>query len=218
MHIKQLIIQGFRSYKEQTCVEPFSPRHNVIVGRNGSGKSNFFYAIQFVLSDEFSHLRPEQRQALLHEGTGPRVLNAFVEIIFDNSDNRLPVDKEEVSLRRVIGSKKDQYFLNKKMVTSLEYTIYDHELKDTKKKLEELETRRESSSSVAEKLRENLQNAAEKIKDLFPKCGVAQWVLQKLSKELREVKSRAQAQREERRPCRGAVVGAQGEDPPGADH
>ncbi|KAH7985788.1 hypothetical protein HPB49_026268 [Dermacentor silvarum] len=77
----------------------------------------FLAAIQFVLSDEFSHLRPEQRQALLHEGTGPRVLNAFVEIIFDNSDNRLPVDKEEVSLRRVIGSKKDQYFLNKKMVT-----------------------------------------------------------------------------------------------------
>lgn len=48
-------------------------------------------AIQFVLSDEFSHLRPEQRQALLHEGTGPRVLNAYVEIIFDNTDGRLPV-------------------------------------------------------------------------------------------------------------------------------
>lgn len=48
-------------------------------------------AIQFVLSDEFSHLRPEQRQALLHEGTGPRVISAFVEIIFDNSDNRIPV-------------------------------------------------------------------------------------------------------------------------------
>lgn len=61
------------------------------VGRNGSGKSNFFYAIQFVLSDEFSHLRPEQRQALLHEGTGPRVISAHVEIIFDNSDGRLPV-------------------------------------------------------------------------------------------------------------------------------
>ncbi|XP_006821274.1 structural maintenance of chromosomes protein 3-like, partial [Saccoglossus kowalevskii] len=87
------------------------------VGRNGSGKSNFFYAIQFVLSDEFSNLRPEQRQALLHEGTGPRVISAFVEIVFDNSDNRLPIDKEEVTLRRVIGSKKDQYFLDKKMVT-----------------------------------------------------------------------------------------------------
>ncbi|NXS82398.1 SMC3 protein, partial [Erpornis zantholeuca] len=113
----QVIIQGFRSYRDQTIVDPFSSKHNVIVGRNGSGKSNFFYAIQFVLSDEFSHLRPEQRLALLHEGTGPRVISAFVEIIFDNSDNRLPIDKEEVSLRRVIGAKKDQYFLDKKMVT-----------------------------------------------------------------------------------------------------
>ncbi|CAH2322529.1 structural maintenance of chromosomes 3 [Pelobates cultripes] len=123
MYIKQVmpyvtfIDQGFRSYRDQTIVDPFSSKHNVIVGRNGSGKSNFFYAIQFVLSDEFSHLRPEQRLALLHEGTGPRVISAFVEIIFDNSDNRLPIDKEEVSLRRVIGAKKDQYFLDKKMVT-----------------------------------------------------------------------------------------------------
>ncbi|GAB0192037.1 structural maintenance of chromosomes protein 3 [Grus japonensis] len=104
MYIKQVIIQGFRSYRDQTIVDPFSSKHNVI-------------AIQFVLSDEFSHLRPEQRLALLHEGTGPRVISAFVEIIFDNSDNRLPIDKEEVSLRRVIGAKKDQYFLDKKMVT-----------------------------------------------------------------------------------------------------
>lgn len=112
----QVIIQGFKSYREQTVVEPFDPGHNVVVGRNGSGKSNFFYAIQFVLSDEYSHLRPEQRQALLHEGTGPRVISAYVEIIFDNSDGRLPIDKDEVFLRRVIGSKKDNYFLNKKMV------------------------------------------------------------------------------------------------------
>lgn len=61
------------------------------VGRNGSGKSNFFYAIQFVLSDEFSHLRAEERQALLHEGTGARIISAYVDIVFDNSDNRLPV-------------------------------------------------------------------------------------------------------------------------------
>ena len=116
MYIKQIIIQGFKSYREQTVVEPFDPGHNVVVGRNGSGKSNFFYAIQFVLSDEYSHLRPEQRQALLHEGTGPKVMSAFVEIIFDNSDGRLPIDKDEVFLRRVIGGKKDNYFLNKRMV------------------------------------------------------------------------------------------------------
>ena len=28
--------------RDQTQIEPFSPRHNVVVGRNGSGKSNFF--------------------------------------------------------------------------------------------------------------------------------------------------------------------------------
>lgn len=36
-------------------------------------------------------MRPEQRQGLLHEGTGPRVVSAYVEIIFDNSDARVPV-------------------------------------------------------------------------------------------------------------------------------
>ncbi|XP_076824516.1 structural maintenance of chromosomes protein 3-like [Clavelina lepadiformis] len=117
MHIKKVSIQGFRSYRESTEIEPFSSRHNIIVGRNGSGKSNFFCAIQFVLSDEYNNLRAEQRQQLLHEGTGARVISACVEIVFDNSDNRLPIDKDEVTLRRVIGSKKDQYFLDKKMVT-----------------------------------------------------------------------------------------------------
>uniref|UniRef100_A0A6A7FP57 Structural maintenance of chromosomes protein 3 n=1 Tax=Hirondellea gigas TaxID=1518452 RepID=A0A6A7FP57_9CRUS len=120
MYIKQIIIQGFKSYREQTVIEPFDPRHNVVVGRNGSGKSNFFSAIQFVLSDEYSHLRAEQRQALLHEGTGPRVISAFVEIIFDNADGRIPIDKNDVCLRRVIGAKKDQYFLNRKAVTKLD--------------------------------------------------------------------------------------------------
>ena len=66
MYIKQIIIQGFKSYREQTVIDPFDPGHNVVVGRNGSGKSNFFYAIQFVLSDEYSHLRPEQRQVIIY--------------------------------------------------------------------------------------------------------------------------------------------------------
>lgn len=282
MYIKQVIIQGFRSYREQTVVEPFSSKHNVIVGRNGSGKSNFFYAIQFVLSDEFSHLRPEQRQALLHEGTGPRVISAFVEVIFDNSDNRIPIDKDEVVLRRVIGSKKDQYFLDKKMVTkgdvmnllesagfsrsnpyyivkqgkinqmatapdsqrlkllrevagtkvyderkeeskvilretegkrekindllkyieerlqtlenekeelkeyqkwdkmrrSLEYTIHDHELRDCKKKLDELQDKRDNSGAESQKLRDLQQSANDKVKAI--------------NKDLRDLKARMQ--------------------------
>ncbi|OQV23478.1 Structural maintenance of chromosomes protein 3 [Hypsibius exemplaris] len=119
MHIKQVTIQGFRSYKDQGPVEPFSKKHNVVVGKNGSGKSNFFKAIQFVLGDEseFGRLGADLRQGLLHEGTGSRVHTAFVEIEFDNSDSRIPVDSEEVILRRTVSAKQDQYQLNGKSST-----------------------------------------------------------------------------------------------------
>ncbi|KKA22661.1 Chromosome segregation protein SudA [Rasamsonia emersonii CBS 393.64] len=117
MYIKQIIIQGFKSYKDQTVIEPFSPKHNVIVGRNGSGKSNFFAAIRFVLSDAYTQMGREERQALLHEGSGSAVMSAYVEIIFDNSDERFPTGKPEVVLRRTIGLKKDEYTLDHKNAT-----------------------------------------------------------------------------------------------------
>ncbi|KAG9246730.1 putative chromosome segregation protein sudA [Calycina marina] len=117
MYIKQIIIQGFKSYKEQTVIEPFSPKTNVIVGRNGSGKSNFFAAIRFVLSDAYSSMGREERQALLHEGSGSAVTSAYVEVIFDNSDERFPTGKDELILRRTIGLKKDDYSLDRKNAT-----------------------------------------------------------------------------------------------------
>ncbi|KAL2510973.1 Structural maintenance of chromosomes protein 3 [Abeliophyllum distichum] len=120
MYIKQVIIEGFKSYREQIATEPFSSKVNCVVGANGSGKSNFFHAIRFVISDLFQNLRGEDRKPLLHEGAGHQVLSAFVEIVFDNSDNRIPVDKEEVRLRRTISAKKDEYFLDGKHITKTE--------------------------------------------------------------------------------------------------
>ncbi|XP_073271974.1 structural maintenance of chromosomes protein 3 [Primulina huaijiensis] len=120
MYIKQVVIEGFKSYREQVATETFSPKVNCVVGANGSGKSNFFHAIRFVISDLFHNLRSEERQALLHEGAGHQLLSAFVEIVFDNTDNRIPVDKEEVRLRRTIGVKKDEYFLDGKHITKTE--------------------------------------------------------------------------------------------------
>ncbi|KAJ7489905.1 structural maintenance of chromosome protein 3 [Mycena galericulata] len=115
MHIKTLTIQGFKSYRDQTNIEPFSPRHNVVVGRNGSGKSNFFAAIRFVLSDAYTSMSREERAALLHEGVSvTSTLSAYVEIVFDNSDNRFPTGHDELILRRTIGVKKDEYSLDKK--------------------------------------------------------------------------------------------------------
>jgi structural maintenance of chromosome 3 (chondroitin sulfate proteoglycan 6) len=81
--------------------------HNVVVGRNGSGKSNFFagksrsfqvpsipfvglcslpfldahVAIRFVLSDAYTSMSREDRQSLLHEGMSTSTtLSAYVEV------------------------------------------------------------------------------------------------------------------------------------------
>ena len=88
-------------------------------------------AIRFVLSDAYTSMSREERQALLHEGVSvtttlsaygtssplPCVLSthkATVEIVFDNSDNRFPTGREDVIIRRTIGLKKDEYSLDKK--------------------------------------------------------------------------------------------------------
>ena len=86
------------------------------MGRNGSGKSNFFDAIRFVLGDDNENMRAESRQALLHEGASGAAVSAFVEIVFDNSDERLPYEAGDVTIRRQIGAKKDEYFINMKKV------------------------------------------------------------------------------------------------------
>jgi structural maintenance of chromosome 3 (chondroitin sulfate proteoglycan 6) len=117
MYIKFVRIQGFKSYRDKVVCGPLSPMHNSIVGMNGSGKSNFFAALRFVLSDAYSNMRAEERAKLLNEGAGPSLVSAYVEIVFDNSDHRLDNDKEEVTIRRQIGLKKDEYFIDNKHVT-----------------------------------------------------------------------------------------------------
>ena len=76
---------------------PSSPGLNLLVGRNGSGKSNFFSAIRFVLSDAYTSMGREEKQALLHDGStgagGGATMSAFVEVEFDNQDGRFPTSK-----------------------------------------------------------------------------------------------------------------------------
>lgn len=44
-------------------------------------------------------------------------MSAYVEVIFDNSDHRFPTDYKELTLRRTIGLKKDEYSVDRKVVT-----------------------------------------------------------------------------------------------------
>ena len=63
-----------------------------------------------------------------------------------------------------------------KMRRSLEYTIHDRELKENRKKLDDMENQRNNSGKEQEKLKNQLQNAQEKAKTA--------------AKELKDVKSK----------------------------
>ena len=49
MKIKELIIEGFKSYPNRTILKNFDPQFNALTGENGSGKSNILEAVFFVL-------------------------------------------------------------------------------------------------------------------------------------------------------------------------
>ena len=122
MHIKTIAIAGFKSYREQIFETPFSAKHNVVVGKNGSGKSNFFNAILFVLSEKYSSLRQSERKDLLHATAGSPSLSAYVEITFDNSDGRLVIpgmaEEKEIRIRRTVGIQKDEFRVNDKAISA----------------------------------------------------------------------------------------------------
>lgn len=49
MHIKSIVLEGFKSYAQRTEVNGFDPLFNAITGLNGSGKSNILDSICFLL-------------------------------------------------------------------------------------------------------------------------------------------------------------------------
>ena len=51
MHIKALILDGFKSYRSETVLDQFDRQFNAITGSNGSGKSNILDSICFVLGE-----------------------------------------------------------------------------------------------------------------------------------------------------------------------
>ena len=63
MYIKEIIIDGFKSYAQRTVVSGFDSQFNAITGLNGSGKSNILDSICFVLGiTNLTHVRAHNLQ------------------------------------------------------------------------------------------------------------------------------------------------------------
>ena len=85
--INKVVLTGFKSFRKQTVI-PFFDGMTAVIGENGSGKSNLFDAISFVMGRRSSQLRSDRMEHLIFNGGGRHAEAADAEVILhlDNSD------------------------------------------------------------------------------------------------------------------------------------
>ncbi|XP_022781443.1 structural maintenance of chromosomes protein 2-like [Stylophora pistillata] len=118
MYIKQVVIDGFKSYATRTTISGFDPQFNAITGLNGSGKSNILDSICFLLGiSNLTQVRASSLQELVYKGGQAGVTKATVTITFDNTDKKQsPLGYEtfeEITVsRQVVIGGRNKYLIN----------------------------------------------------------------------------------------------------------
>ena len=118
MRLKSIKLAGFKSFVDPTTVH-FPSNLCAVVGPNGCGKSNIIDAVRWVMGESSAkNLRGESMTDVIFNGSGGRkpVGQASIELIFDNSDNRIRGEYakfSEISIkRRVSRDGQNVYMLN----------------------------------------------------------------------------------------------------------
>ena len=121
VHIKKVEIFGFKSFGFKNTIVEFEPGLVSISGPNGSGKSNILDAIIFALGENKpSIMRAPSLRKLIHDiesetRRGPRMARTSVQ--FDNTDRKIPVDSDLVTITREMSEKGENiYYLGKTKV------------------------------------------------------------------------------------------------------
>lgn len=108
MFIKEIEIEGFASYLHKTKVSSLCRGANVIVGRNGSGKSNFLAALRFV----FGELEDDELHHYINKARS--IPRAFVAVTFGRDDD------VDFTISRTNGPRKDEWKWNGRFIPATE--------------------------------------------------------------------------------------------------
>ena len=118
MKLTKIKLAGFKSFVDPTSI-PIPSNLVGIVGPNGCGKSNTIDAVRWVMGETSAkHLRGESMADVIFNGSNTRkpVGQAFVELIFDNSDGAAGgqyAQYNEISVKRLVTRDgQSNYFLN----------------------------------------------------------------------------------------------------------
>ena len=165
MYLKKLIAHGFKSFADNTVIE-FNNNISGIVGPNGSGKSNIVDAIRWVLGEQsIKSLRGDSMTDVIFSGSKSRnEMNiASITLVFDNNDHYLPINFDEVSIkRRLYKDGTNEYFLNGEKVR----------LKDINNILLDSGIAKESFNIISQgKIEEILSNKPEARRTIFEEAA-----------------------------------------------
>lgn len=165
MYLKELRAYGFKSFADKTVIE-FGKNINGIVGPNGSGKSNIVDAVRWVLGEQsIKSLRGENSVDVIFSGSDSRkpLNSASITLVFDNEDRKLPIDFNEVSIKRIaFRTGENEYYINNEKVR----------LKDITDLLSDSGTAKESFNIISQgKIDEILSNKPEDRRIIFEEAA-----------------------------------------------
>ena len=104
MYLKEIRMENFKTFRKKVTV-PIYRGFTGITGPNGSGKSNIADAVLFVLGPRSSKMvRAKKLSDLIFHGNDQFKASkqCQVSLVFDNTDRTIPVDTDEVELKRVL--------------------------------------------------------------------------------------------------------------------
>jgi len=115
LRLKSIKLLGFKSFADRTLLE-FGAGVSVVVGPNGTGKSNIVDAVSWVLGTQFTRaLRADQMDDVVFAGTADRPAHSRAEVtlVMDNSDRSVPLNLDEVAVtRRLFKGGTSEYEIN----------------------------------------------------------------------------------------------------------